>query len=591
MTAEIESQRLLQSFLSGAKGVIDKREELNRINVFPVADNDTGNNLASLMQSIVDHVEMSTTIETLLNEVAEAALSGARGNSGIIFAQYFHAVADEYSQAEKSAFGFVLSLKKAVSKAYEALLEPKEGTILTVMRTWADALFQEFESKKELSESFLFAQKEAKQAVKETEFQLTLLRKNRLVDSGAQGFYYFISHFTASYCNEFTILEERTTVKFSEPAFHEIIETTSPEFRYCTEFILSQPTITKEELRTRLQSLGDSLIIAGNEKKLKVHIHTNRPKEVMEITTSYGSLGNQKVDDMQLQYMISQNRKYPIAIVTDSVADLPQSYLLEEQVHVLPMNILVNNQSFLDKLTIDAQQLTKQIIEEEQVSTAQPSMKSVDALLSYLEDKYEQVLVITVSAKLSGTNQLITQRIQAGKFPSHRIKVIDSKVNSVAQGLIVQKAVAALKENLPFEAVIETVEQAIQRTFIYVSVADLTPMIRSGRIPNRLGRIAKKLTLFPLVSLDGTGKGKLIGSSFSQSQSVKKMSKKISKWTKTNKIEALAITHVENSEGAYELNEQLGACANYIVESSSAIAISAGAGSIAVAVMKKEDKK
>lgn len=77
MTPEIDSQKLLQSFLTGAKGVIENKEELNRINVFPVADNDTGNNLASLMQSIVDNVEMTTTIETLLNEVAEAALSGA----------------------------------------------------------------------------------------------------------------------------------------------------------------------------------------------------------------------------------------------------------------------------------------------------------------------------------------------------------------------------------------------------------------------------------------------------------------------------------------------------------------------------------
>ncbi|EIP8069516.1 DegV family protein, partial [Enterococcus faecalis] len=119
-----------------------------------------------------------------------------------------------------------------------------------------------------------------------------------------------------------------------------------------------------------------------------------------------------KVDDMLMQYLVTKKRKSPIAIVTDSIADLPSSYLLEHQVHCLPINILSDNQVFLDKLTLDAKLVKEKIVNKQNLSTAQPAIPFVDALLSFLEDKYENVLVLTVSSELSGTYQLIAQRIK-----------------------------------------------------------------------------------------------------------------------------------------------------------------------------------
>src|SRR5699024_9077483 len=126
-----------------------------------------------------------------------------------------------------------------------------------------------------------------------------------------------------------------------------------------------------------------------------------------------GTVINHKVDDMNLQFALSKKTKYPIAVVTDSIADIPSALIFEEQIHVLPVNILTDSTSYLDKITIDSKNIRDKIERNEKLSTAQPSIQSVDALLSFLEGKYAEILIITVSSKLSGTYQLIKQRIEA----------------------------------------------------------------------------------------------------------------------------------------------------------------------------------
>lgn len=195
--------RLLESIIAGAQKVINGKDELNKINVFPVADGDTGSNLASLIQTIIDNLSNNNYSTNLLfDEVASAALIGARGNSGIIFAQYLNAVSDYYSVYETNLEILVLAFNRAVKSAYDSLIEPKEGTILSVMKRWAEVLLITFKESTSFEKALLEAKGEAWKALKETQFQMSILKKNKLVDSGAKGFYYFISGFTDAYCGE-----------------------------------------------------------------------------------------------------------------------------------------------------------------------------------------------------------------------------------------------------------------------------------------------------------------------------------------------------------------------------------------------------
>lgn len=298
----------------------------------------------------------------------------------------------------------------------------------------------------------------------------------------------------------------------------------------------------------------------------------------------------QKVDDMQLQYDITKHRKASIALVTDSIADLPSTFLNNHQINVLPMNIMINDQASLDKLTIRATSLENKLVSHPKLSTAQPTIRTVDALLSFLEEKYEHVLVVTVSSKLSGTNQLINQRIKEKQLSPNWIRVIDSKLNSAAQGLLVQEASKWIKTGMTFESLIFNVEKLRERIFIYVAVEDLSSMISSGRIPAKLGKIAQKLSLHPIITLDSSGNGRLGGLSFSQEGSMKKIKKKIDKLVAKNKVQNLAITHAAVPNKALQWREELLGTAqlDFIVESSTAIAISAGIGSIAIAGIQKE---
>ena len=593
MMNELTTKRLCQSIFNGAKLVIQNKIELNHINVFPVADGDTGSNLASLMQAILNDVPSENeSIKALLEKVSAAAIVGARGNSGLIFAQYLSGLAENYQEEGRAEVSLVRTVKHAVSKAYEAVENPKEGTILSVMRVWAESLSQHFEQTNTLSDALTLAHQALEKAVLDTRLQLAVLTKNNLVDSGAKGFYYFVTGLTTTFCNdsqEDNQDHESLMIEQDNQLAH--VSTEKPTYRYCTEFILNDVKVSTSDIRATLASLGDSLIVIGNENVMKIHIHTNQPMQVLSLIERLALVSYQKVDDMLIQYMVTKAQASRIAIVTDSIADLPHEYVLQHQVHCLPINILSDGQAFLDKLTLDMDTIDQKIKAGQVLTTSQPSIQTVDALLSFLEDKYDHVLVLTVSKKLSGTYQLITQRIKEKQLSEDWIQVVDSRTNSAAQGLLVQKAVALAEQDTSFSDLVTAVQDYRAQTFIYVAVADLNPMIKSGRIPKVLGQIAKRLSIVPIVTLDEVGSGILKGVGLSQKHNINKTVKLVRRMARDGQLAALAVTHVSSPKVANRLAKRLVSLTNVpceVVDSSGAIAISAGSGSIAVAGMKKE---
>ncbi|MDN6070576.1 MAG: DegV family EDD domain-containing protein [Lactococcus plantarum] len=590
---ELTVQRLCQSIFSGAKLVIQNKIELNDINVFPVADGDTGSNLASLMQAILNDVPSDNqSIKSLLDKVSSAAIIGARGNSGLIFAQYLSGLAENYQEEATVDSSLVKTFKLSVPKAYDAVENPKEGTILSVMRVWAESLTQHFKQTNSFSDALSGAHQSIEKAVLDTKLQLAVLTKNNIVDSGAKGFYYFVTGFTTAFCSEPQEVDkdsEPLEIAQDKQVAHLIAD--KPTYRYCTEFILNDVKLSISDIRAMIASLGDSLIVIGNQDVMKLHIHTNQPKQILALLEPVALVSYQKVDDMLIQYMVTQYQTSRIAIVTDSIADLPQDYTLQHQVHCLPINIMSDGQAFLDKLTLDMDTIDQKIKAGQVLTTSQPSIQTVDALLSFLEDKYDHVLVLTVSKKLSGTYQLIAQRIKEKQLSEDWIQLVDSRTNSVAQGLLVKKAVALAEQETSFSDLVAAVQDYRAQTFIYVAVADLNPMIKSGRIPKVLGQVANRLSIVPIVSLDEVGAGILKGVGFSQKHNINKIVKLVRRMVRDGHLAELSVTHVSSPKVANRLAKRLASITNKpceVVDCSGAIAISAGSGSIAVAGMKKE---
>lgn len=593
----IDYKELINAFQQGAVRVLNEKRELNQINVFPVSDGDTGSNLASLMQAILEETKKeSTSVIEVVEKVAEASLIGARGNSGIIFAQYFNGIYNHLliQEEKNSVTSFVKSVKSAITEAYQAISEPVEGTIITVIRSWAEAL-SENDPILGLDQLLPKALIEAEHALENTTKQLKVLQRNQVVDAGAKGFYLFMVGFTQAFVNKETTVpmnnyfDESLDLEVSETQH---LNTAEPKFRYCTEVLLDQVTKSKNEIQMNLASYGDSLIVAVNRNKARIHIHSNQPDEVLNYLSKIGQPMQQKADDMLLQYQINQQKKASIALVTDSIADIPAEYLLANQIHVLPMNILIGDTSYLDKLTIQSKQffeLTK--AQHDRATSSQPTLKTVENLFSFLETRYEAVIVITVAKKLSGTFHTVKEAAKK-KTSSVKIEVIDSKLNSAAQGLLVMNANELIQSGVGFDEVVEHIKDKRNKLKIVVSVDDLDPMIESGRIPQFAGKIAKKINLKPIVSLNEAGEGKLSDFAFSLKGNERKVIQQLKKHHKKNKVRRYVVIHADEEERALQLknklSEVLGFQPSYMMDISTVVAMSAGQGSIAVAFEEEE---
>lgn len=596
---EIDKEQLRLAFQQGAISVINRKKSLNEINVFPVADGDTGSNLVSLMQGIIEETEQQFySIKEVFDAVAEAALISARGNSGIIFAQYLNGFARQIEKESLfSSLNFVESAKAAVKDAYAAIENPMEGTMITVIRAWAESLdAKETDLKITLSRGL----DNARHALKETPKQLKILQKNNVVDAGAKGFVLFLEGFTEMICRqeetEITIdsalIQEQLKVEVSQ-ASHEFDSV--PLNRYCTEVLIEGVDIVQEEIKALLQDLGDSMVVATGAKKARIHIHSNYPAEVMRRLGKVGRNLQQKADDMLLQFEVNTNQKYPIALVTDSIADLPAEFVLKEQIHVLPMNLIINDVNYLDKLTIQPTEFYEMNrVGNGTASSSQPSLKAIENLFSYLETRYQEIIVVTVASALSGTYSSIKEGAKKFQQKGTKIAIIDSKQNSAAEGLLVMDAAEWIAKGESFDTIVAKLVEARATTKILVSVNQLDAMIQSGRLPGIVGKIAQRVHLKPIVSLNEKGGGSVLGVTFSTKSNEKRLLKEVKKMQQQNVIKRYAIIHANDEERAKQFANQveaeLGFGPDYLMEISTVVAMSAGEECIAIA-LSMEDRK
>ncbi len=376
----LNGKRLYYAFLSGANEILRQREQLNKINVFPVPDGDTGTNLASTVNNMLQEVKASKNINITLQSMADAALTGAKGNSGIIFAQFFNGWANAVGNRKTlniQAFGE--SVKAAIPSVYNAILHPVEGTMLSVIKAWDQAVYDMKNKTHDFDELFNSALLKAREALNNTPNQLKVLRDANVVDAGAKGFIHLLEGMNQfiHYGN----LKEIVKLREVSPERLEPVPEGNHDlsYRYCTEAMLTDIQTDKiKKIRTELENLGDSVIVAGNERKMRFHIHTNEPSEVFLHLSRFANIINPKVDDMKKQYISAHKKHPPVALVTDSIADIPQKLLDRYNIHILPISIFFENKEFLDKITITPK-IFHEIVEKTTnfPTSSQPSVKTV----------------------------------------------------------------------------------------------------------------------------------------------------------------------------------------------------------------------
>jgi len=585
----LDGHRLYYAFIVGGNEVIKDQKYLNKINVFPVPDSDTGTNLASTMRSIAEGAVSNSSVYKTLHSIADTALSGARGNSGLIFAQFLHGISKEIKNVKRistSSFGEIV--KKAVQYAYKSVVSPVEGTMLTVMKDWAEAVYQQRTQMGDFVDLLCHSLKITKRSLMETRNKLPVLAKAGVVDAGAKGFVDFLEGIT-NFIKKGKLKKIPKPIALWEDAeFHVHKDKDAIEQRYCTEALLIGKGMNLDKLREEIIPFGSSTIMAGSEEKVRIHIHTDHPADLFYRLKDYGTIAQLKADDMQKQYEASYERKSKIALVTDSACDLPQEIIDEYQIHVIPFNLSFGDSLFLDKVTITPEQFyTLLKTHREHPKSSQPPLKTAQNLFSFLATHYQSIIVVNISDKLSGAYKLSQEA--SSIVQNKKISVINSRHLSVSLGLVVLRVAEEIGKGKTHEEIVKLVEEWILRTKILVDIQTLKYMVRGGRVSAMKGFLAKILNLKPIVSLDSEGKGVAFGKSFSRRGNMKKIMRMIKDMADKEKLWNYAIVHAQNRKRAEmyaeKIKEFIHRNPDYIVDISPVIGVHNGIGAVGIALM------
>lgn len=308
----IDALMMKRCFLAGAKALEARKDYINELNVFPVPDGDTGTNMTMTIMAAVREINKITdvTVDNLCKAMSSGSLRGARGNSGVILSQIFRGFTKELKGLEYlEVTDLGNSIQHAADTAYKAVMKPKEGTILTVIKAGAERsveLLMEGESQ----DMVAFAEKVVaymEDTLKRTPDMLPVLKQAGVVDSGGEGLMTFVRGALAALQGKEVDLDISGVDAKASPA----ITTGSSEdaadikFGYCTEFIImlerDQDKVEKE-LKAYLQDIGDCVVVVADDEIVKVHVHTNHPGLAFEKALTYGSLTSMKIDNMREEH-------------------------------------------------------------------------------------------------------------------------------------------------------------------------------------------------------------------------------------------------------------------------------------------------
>ena len=504
----LDGRRLTRAVVAGARFVAHRAEPLNRINIFPVPDGDTGTNFASTLQKIAAGITRirQRHVRELSRVLADEAVGGARGNSGAILAQFFCGFAEGLPDSPRvSTRDFGAAVVRAAESAYGAIARPVEGTILTVTRDWARSVAAGATRISDFAELLPASLEVAERSLQDTPRQMKALQKAGVVDAGAQGFVYLLEGVVRSLREASRGAPLELPADESRPVlFEKALE--SILFRYCTEALLEGEAIDRDELRRQASLLGDSVVVAGGASRIRLHVHTNEPEKLFETVARFVAVRQTKVEDMRAQHetRFEENRAGRVAVVTDSTCDLPEGMLEELNVGVVPVRVFFGTENYLDKVTLNPSEFYARFgVTDVAPKTSQPPPADFTQVYRNATRHSGSVVSIHLSAAVSGTYQAAV--VGSRGIEQTRFDHVDSRNVSVGLGLIVRAAAEAAAAGKQQDEVSRVAREAARRTRLFVAVPTLEHLVRGGRVSPLRGFLARLLGLLPVLTISQDG--------------------------------------------------------------------------------------
>ncbi len=595
-------EQLKKMFFLSWEKVEKNKEQINKINVFPVPDQDTGNNMAKTLFGIKGAIENKNfqNFEELSSAALDGALTYAQGNAGVIYTGFLAGFlpllnknpADPHTKnidVGADAKKLALAFKSGAERARKSIQHPKEGTILDVIDATSRVFQEESEKEQDIIKILKKAIEKAHEALLATREKMEIFRKANVVDAGGFGFLMILESYLESLEGE-KKEEKEEEIKPSE-RIKRFVQTLSN--RYEVVFLVEDLKFDEETLRNKLKNLGDSLDVVKIGGRLKLHIHTDFPDEVKQIAWKSGRILNLRVEDMAREVGGEPSlRQVSIGIVTEDITSLPSKVL--EKYRIETASAILN---WPDLEKIPGENVYQKVREIERLGiktfpkTSQATPKSyLDAYEKQLQT-FDKVLCITVSSKLSGCYNSAVQARDMIKTPG-KIFIIDSLNGMAGEALLVLKALEMIEEQREIAEIINELKNLIPDIHTCLMFEDPKWIESIGRITKKQGnwiRKMKKIRLQPVMKLkDGIlGKGGIVFAKDMAEALFKKVDQDSKKVRKEGKKIRTIINQADNLDGAEELKtllkKGLGAEVCFISEAPMLIGAATGPGTLIVA--------
>ncbi len=332
MIQYIDGKQVRDMFVSGANNLKNHKDLVDKLNVFPVPDGDTGTNMSLTISCAIKELNKieKDDIGQLGKALSKGSLMGARGNSGVILSQIIRGIAKSIEGKEKlTSMDIAEALKNGSDTAYKAVIKPVEGTILTVVRESSEYALKAAALEEDIIEFMKLLVKEANNSLNRTPELLHALKEAGVVDSGGKGLVLVYEGMLKSLEGQFVESQEVQTTETTLVQVENKVSTEDIKFQYCTEFILETDKISDLKMRDIMIKYGDSLVVVGDDGIIKVHVHTNTPGTVLQEALAFGQLLTIKIENMKLQHenkVIKDSKEDENASEQAAVSEEPKEF-------------------------------------------------------------------------------------------------------------------------------------------------------------------------------------------------------------------------------------------------------------------------
>lgn len=560
----LDGPRLARGLRAAADWVATGREELNRINVYPVPDGDTGTNFSLTLRAVADALRGlgDAPLPETVNTAARAALLGARGNSGMMLAHFLIGFAQALGNRRTArTIEVAAAVRSGASSLEQALSEPVEGTMLTVARDASREAEQAAGRLPDLRDFLRRLLQEAERVLARTPEMMRALREAGVVDAGGKAFVRMIEGVVRLTEGQ-PIAPAGGSASDDPPAGipAALAEVASErDFRFCTEVLVRGADFPPmHEVRALMQAMGGSVVVATAGDLLKVHVHTDDPEAVFTRAGTWGEVTARKAEDMRAQHRrLGHVARRQVAVVVDSSNDLDDAVLDRHGIGVIPLQVVFGDTVYRDRLELKSEEFYRKVHETGQwPTTSQPAPADLIRALRAAREEADEVVAIVLASALSGTFGAAQAAITSGGIPG--VSLVDSRATSLGLGFLALRAAELADAGWRAPAIARELDRVRSQSGMFLTVETFENLLRSGRVSRGKAWLGTLLDIKPILEVDVRGKVEVVervrGSEAAQHRIIALLQERL---TPRPANFRLGIAHAEAPDVAERLREQL----------------------------------